>query len=136
MKKEHQKVLVVVGVVIKQNDKYLLIQEKKQIAYGLWNFPAGRVDVGETIKQAAVREAKEEVGYGVKLIREICVVHYSIDEPVKHAFEAKIISGNLSFPKDEILDAKWFSFEEILDMKDKLRNEEWIIEVLNIFEKA
>jgi 8-oxo-dGTP diphosphatase len=134
MKKENLMVEVVTGVVIKQNNKYLLVQEKKPSAYGLWNFPAGHVDVGESFEEAAIREAKEEVGYNVELIRKISVVQESISKPVKHAFEAKIVSGKLKFPENEILDAKWFSFKEIKNMKNNLRGE-WIIETLNTFKK-
>lgn len=134
METKNLMVPVVAGVVIKQNNKYLLVQEKKPSAYGLWNFPAGHVDVGESFEEAAIREAKEEVGYDVKLVQKINVFHEATDAPVKHTFAAKIVGGNLKFPEDEILDAKWFSFDEIKNMKDKLRKSDWMIETLNIFE--
>lgn len=134
MEKENIKVEVVAGVVIKKDGKYLLIQEKKPKAYMLWNFPAGKVDVGESIEQAAIREAKEESGYDVELIKEIAIFHANSTDVVKHAFEAKIIGGELKFPLDEILDAKWFTFEEIKQMKEKLRNE-WIIDTIDILER-
>jgi NADH pyrophosphatase NudC (nudix superfamily) len=135
MKTESVTVEVIAGVVIKKDNKYLLVQEKKVSAYGLWNFPAGHVDIGESIEEAAIREAKEEVGYDVELVKKICVHQNSINEPVKHTFYAKITGGELNFPKDELLDAKWFSFDEIKRMKDKLRSGDWIIETITIFEK-
>ena len=58
---------VVAGAVLKKDGKYLLVQEAQSKAYGLWNLPAGRVDVGDTIEQTAVKEAKEESGFDVKL---------------------------------------------------------------------
>ncbi len=133
--KQIQMVSMVAGVIIKQNDKYLLVQEGKGKAYKLWNFPAGHVDMGESIEEAAVREAFEEVGYKVELIKKISVHQKSVDEPVKHIFEAKIIGGELKAQKGEILDAKWFSSNEIKNMEDELRNGEWIIAVINIFER-
>ncbi len=90
--------------------------------YGLWNFPAGRVDVGDTIEQTAIREAQEEVGYDVALVRKLIVHQDTATESVKHAFEATIIGGELIFPKDEIMDAQWFTVDEIKNMKDHLRN--------------
>ncbi len=126
------KVDVVAGVVIKQDGKYLLVQEKNK-ARGFWNFPAGRVDEGESFEQAAIREAKEESGYDVELIREIDAFHETPTAAVKHAFEAKITGGELKFPEDELLDARWFTFEEIKGMKDKLRSE-WILGAINILE--
>lgn len=133
MEKENIKVHVVAGVVIKQNGKYLLLQEKQPKAYMLWNFPAGKIDVGETIEQAAIREAKEESGYNVELIRQIDIFHSTVTSAVQHAFEAKIIDGELKIPENEIMDAKWFTFEEIKQMKDKLRGE-WILGAISILE--
>lgn len=133
LQKETIKVEVVVGVVIKQDSKYLLVQEKQPKAYGLWNFPAGKVDLGESLEQAAIREAKEESGYDVELVKEIDIFHAQATDVVKHAYEAKIIGGELNFPDDEILDAKWFTPEEIKQMKDKLRGG-WILETISILE--
>jgi ADP-ribose pyrophosphatase YjhB (NUDIX family) len=127
------KVEVVAGVVIKQDGKYLLLQEKQPKAYGLWNFPAGRVDVGESFEEAAVRETKEESGYDVELIKEIAIFHHNSTDVVKHAFEGKIIGGELNFSKDEILDARWFSIDEIEQIKDKLRGG-WVLESIDILE--
>lgn len=130
-------VRVVAGVVIKEGGKYLLIQENSTNPdiHGLWNFPAGRVEKGATIEETAIREAKEESGYDVKLVKKIAIFHESADMPVKHAFEAKIIGGELKWPENEILDAKWFTWQEIQEMKDGLRGE-WIIGAISIMENG
>ena len=133
MEIENIKVHAVAGCVIKQNGKYLLLQEKQPKAYMLWNFPAGKIDVGETIEQAAIREAKEECGYDVELIRQIDIFHTTATSAVQHAFEAKIVGGELKIPENEMLDAKWFTFDEIKQMKDKLRGE-WILGAISILE--
>lgn len=122
MQRDVVRVEVVAAAVIKKDERYLLVQEKQKRAYGLWNFPAGRVDVGDTIEQTAVKEAKEETGYDVALVRKLIVHQDTANESVKHAFEANIIGGELLFPKDEILDAQWFTVDEIRKMKDRLRN--------------
>jgi 8-oxo-dGTP diphosphatase len=124
---------IVAGVVIKQNEEYLLVQEKQPKAYGLWNFPAGKVDKGDTIEQTAIKEAKEEVGLDVELIKKIGIFQDHTHTPPKHAFEAKIIGGELKFPDDEILDAKWFSYDEIKGMKEQLRDG-WILGAIDILE--
>lgn len=128
------KVEVVAGVVLKQDGKYLLVQEKQPKAYGLWNLPAGKVDVGETLEEAAIREAKEEVGYNVKLTNKIGIFQDTATEAVKHAFEAEIVSGELNFPEDEMLDAKWLTYEQVKDLKDKMRSS-WILGAINQLEK-
>lgn len=112
---------MVAGVVLRQDGKYLLVQEKKPVCYGKWNLPAGKVDKGYSIEETAIKEAKEESGFDVELGEKLGVYQESVDKPVKHIFEAKIVGGELAFPEDEILDAKWFSFQEILNMKNELR---------------
>jgi ADP-ribose pyrophosphatase YjhB (NUDIX family) len=131
MEKENVQVLVVAGVVLRKDGKYLMIQEKKPEVYGLWNFPMGKVDEGETIEDAAVREAKEESGYDVELVRKIDIYQRVANEATKHVFEAKIVGGELRRDEWEILDAKWFEFEEIVAMKDKMRGY-WVAEAIEI----
>lgn len=122
---------VVAGCLIEKNGRYLLIQEKQAKVYGLWNLPAGYVDKGETIQQAAIREAKEESGYDVELGNQVGLFHEDVNKPVKHVYRAKIIGGELKIQESEILDAQWFTFDEIKQLHDsgKLRAE-WIWEVI------
>jgi 8-oxo-dGTP pyrophosphatase MutT (NUDIX family) len=126
-----QMVHIVAGCVLVQDGKYLLVQEKQQKAYGLWNLPAGRVDTGESIEDAAIREAKEEAGFDVTLGEKISIEHASSTQPVLHAFKADIVSGELQFDPEELLDAKWFSLDEIkaLDSEGKIRNG-WALRVI------
>lgn len=126
---------IVAGIVIKQDGKYLLVQENhpNPKVYGTWNFPAGWVDAGETIEQAAIREAKEEVGLEVELVRKIGVHKDTPESAERHAYEAKIVGGEIKFPEDEILDVQWFTFDEIQAMQDKLRSN-WILAAISIME--
>ena len=135
MEKEIVKVPIAAGVVIKKDGKYLLVQESMSSQYGLWNWPAGKVDVGETIEEAAVREGKEETGYDLELVRKLDIWQDNAKQSPQHAFEARIIGGELNFPKDELLDARWFTKEEIYQMEDKLRTS-WIIGAIEIMESS
>lgn len=128
-------VVVVAGVVLRKNSKYLLVQEKNPRCYKLWNLPAGRVEIGQTIKETAIKEAKEETGYDIRIIRELAIFHGDCDEAVKHSFEAKITSGKLNYPKDEILNVKWFDYEEIKELKIKKQlRSDWILKSIDILE--
>lgn len=126
---EHQSTGIVAGCVLEKDGKYLLVQERKEVAYGKWNLPAGRVDVGETIEQAAIREVREESGYEVELETELRVEHDAASYPVVlHSYKAKIIGGELEYRQDELLDARWYAIEEIeaLHREAKLRVD-WVI---------
>jgi len=122
---------VVAACLIKKDKKYLLVQEGKPSIRGLWNLPAGHVDKGEQIDTAAVREVKEETGFDVQLVKEILLLHEGIGKSVKHIFSANIIGGKIYVDKDEIIDVKWLSFEEIKTKNEnnELRNS-WVWDVI------
>lgn len=126
-----QMVPIVAGCVLVRDGKYLLVQEKQEKAYGQWNLPAGRVDVGESIEDAAIRETREEAGFDVTLGDKISIEHASSTRPVLHAFKADIVGGELDFDPEELLDAKWFSLDEIktLNSDGKIRNG-WALRVI------
>lgn len=124
---------VVAGCVVRNEEgRYLLVQEKQQKVYGLWNLPAGHVDKGEEIEVAAIREVKEETGYDVELGAKIGIYHETTESPVRHAFIGHITGGELKIQQNEILDVDWFTFEEITIMKNegKLRVE-WIYDAMS-----
>ncbi len=114
------------GVVLKKDNKYLLVQEKKQIVFGLWNWPGGRIDEGETAERCAVREAMEEVSLNIRLVKSLG--EWPTDSSKgdsKMLFLGEIIDGVIAIKEDELLDARWFTKDEILGMKDKLRSQ-WV----------
>ncbi len=125
---DHVLVHVVAGAVLKKDGKFLLLQEAKESVRGQWNLPAGKVDEGETIEQAAIREVKEESGYDVELVRKIGIYQSNAKGPPRHAFEGRIVGGELHVTEG-ILDAKWLTLEEIEVMKDQLRGD-WVLEAI------
>jgi 8-oxo-dGTP pyrophosphatase MutT (NUDIX family) len=126
---------VIAGVVLRDNGKYLLVQENQPNTqtHGLWNFPAGKVDLGDTLEHTAIKEVKEEVGVEVELIKKIGIFQDSADTPPKHAFEGKILAGEIKFP-EEIMAAQWFSFKELQAMEEQLRGE-WVLGAISILEE-
>lgn len=108
-----ERVGVVVGCLIKREDKYLLVQENQESARGLWNLPAGHVDRGESLEEAAMREVKEETGFDVRLIAHIALYHEAASKSVKHVYSAEVSGGELSAQEGEILAVEWLTFKEI-----------------------
>lgn len=123
---------VVAACVIKDSvGKYLLVQEAQPKVHGLWNLAAGHVDKGESIKDAAVREAKEETGLDVALVSKIGIWHEEVEEPIRHAFTVNVTGGKIAPQLGEVLDVKWFAYDQIVQMKKdgKLRVE-WIFDAI------
>jgi 8-oxo-dGTP diphosphatase len=54
--------LVGVGALIAEGNRVVLVRRAKQPSQGEWSIPGGLVDVGETLREAVVREALEETG--------------------------------------------------------------------------
>jgi mutator protein MutT len=57
--------IVGVGAVIVESGRALLVRRATEPLKGEWSIPGGVVELGETLRQAAVREAKEETGLEV-----------------------------------------------------------------------
>ena len=113
---------VIVGGIIEKEGKYLLVQEAKKKCYEKWNFPAGHLDFNESLEQGAIREIKEETGCDVKL-DGVCYVANRILEDdlfVMIVFNAKLINENIEFDKEEILDVKWFDYDEIVNQMESM----------------
>ena len=106
----------IAGVLLKEKNKFLLVQEKQQKVYGLWNLPAGHVDQGETLQQAAKREAEEETGLQVRVGKEVLVTRGDNQDVEVHIFEGEIIGGKLTLDTNELLDIQWFDPEQIKNL--------------------
>lgn len=120
---------IIVGGVVEKDGKYLLVQEAQEKCRGKWNIPAGHLDPNETIFDAAKREVKEECGFDVELtgVCQIGTIKREDDAWVSVIFSTRVLNGDIKFDPNEILDAKWFTYEEIVNMKDQLRMESFVL---------
>lgn len=122
---------VIVGGIIERDGKYLLIQEAKESCRGKWWLEMGHLEAGETIFEGAVREIKEECGFDVKLTGVCLIAAYTDLSLLGFYFTTEIINDQLSYDPKEILDAKWYSYEEIMAMRDQIRAPEAMSAALN-----
>lgn len=120
---------IIVGGVLEKDGKYLLVQEAQEKCYGKWNLPAGHLDPNETIFEAAKREIKEESGLDVELTGVCQIGNKKLEDDVfvSVIFSTKVLGGDIKFDPDEILDVKWFSYEELMSMKAQLRSEKFVM---------
>jgi len=98
---------VAVGTLIRNDRQELaLVRRAIEPGYGKWTFPGGYVDRGEPVRDAAVREAKEEVGLDVRLDSLLNVYSYP-GAPVIIVYLATMTGGCVACD-DEGLEAQFF----------------------------
>lgn len=126
---------IIVGGVIQKNGKFLLVQEAQEKCRGKWNIPAGHLDPNENIFDGAKREVFEETGCKVELTGILQIGNKVLENDIWMSviFSTNLLEENIVYDKSEILDAKWFSYEELLNMKDELRSYDWIINSVSAF---
>ncbi len=116
---------IIVGTVILNEDKILMVREAKKQCYNKWAFPAGHLEKNETIFEGAKRETLEETGCRVELKKAFPIyVHNAEDKAViMMHFLANIIEDNLEYNTDEILETRWISINELKNMnKEEFRS--------------
>ncbi|MBQ8279438.1 MAG: NUDIX hydrolase [Roseburia sp.] len=89
------------GILI-ENNSLLLVQQKLSNNKN-WSLPGGRVEPGETLEQALIREMKEETGLDVEPIRMlyVCDVEASANTVLHITFLTKRVGGEITLPTNE-----------------------------------
>lgn len=100
--------------LIDQPDKPILLIERKNPPHG-WALPGGFVDVGETLEQAAVREAKEEISLTVKLKTLLGCYSDPKRDSRMHTVSAVYVAEAAGTPKaaDDAANVKAFNINEL-----------------------
>jgi len=112
--------LIGVGALIVENGRVVVIKRGKAPLLGEWSIPGGMLELGETLRQGAEREALEETGLVVRATELLgvfdrivpdeegnIVYHYVLID-----FLCQRLSGELRAGADAA-DAHWFTPEEI-----------------------
>lgn len=115
---------VAVGAIVFHTDRVLLVRRGKPPAEGLWSIPGGRVELGETLQEAAEREILEETGLIVRAghpVYTFDVVERDDQRRVRFHYvivdlTAELIGGELS-PGDDAKEARWVDSTEMNTLK-------------------
>jgi 8-oxo-dGTP diphosphatase len=109
-----------VGVVVRRDDAVLLIQRGNPPRRGDWGLPGGVVELGETLREAARREVREECGIEIAVGNWLDTFellqrddagrlqyHYILID-----FAAEYLGGEVHAASD-VLDARWVAIRDL-----------------------
>ncbi len=117
---EENEYYVCCEIWITNSERKLLmaLRHPSKKAGNMWEFVGGGVLAGETTKQAAVREVKEEVGIDIKLEELELLDTYSFKNYFMDIFvvKADVDIESLVLQENEVIDAKWVTRSEVAKM--------------------
>jgi ADP-ribose pyrophosphatase YjhB (NUDIX family) len=124
-------------VIIHHDERIVLIQRAKEPFAGSWTFPGGAVDLGETVRDAARREALEETGLEVELEGVAAVIDNVVRDPsgqVRYHYViidylAHPVAGSLR-PGTDAQDARWVSLGEVEDLEVTPQAKRLVVQIL------
>jgi len=101
----------VAAAIIMQGEKVLITKRAKDDAHALkWEFPGGKAEKGETLKECLKREIKEELDLEIKTGDLFDVT--AADDIELSSYLCEIIAGNLKLNVHE--DFKWVNIPELM----------------------
>jgi mutator protein MutT len=105
-----------VAVVIERNGRFLLGRRGVSTrAAGKWSFPAGFVERGERVEDAAVREAEEEIGLPVRLGPLLGLYSEEGEAVVLAAYVGTVAAGEPT-ANDDLEAIDWFSPDDLPEL--------------------
>ncbi|MFF3554597.1 NUDIX hydrolase [Streptomyces tsukubensis] len=110
---DHRRTRVAAGVIL-QNGRLLLIKRATPEGSLTWQFPAGKVEPGESPEDAVVREVKEETGLVVTVTERLRErIHPETGVHIIY-FACSILSGTAHrAAPDEVADIRWVPLRDV-----------------------
>jgi 8-oxo-dGTP diphosphatase len=109
-------VVRVVAAVVRREGRYLLgLRSERKRHGGMWEFPGGKVDPGESTLEAARRELAEELEMEVTSVGELVLSVVDGHSPFVIDFVDAVAVGSPSALEHDALG--WFTVDEMLEMR-------------------
>ena len=106
--------ITVAAAIIWQDDMILITKRPEGTHLeGLWEFPGGKKEEGETLEECIAREIKEELGIQVKPEKLLLAVNHEYDTKIVDLYTFECILINGSPVPMEGQDMKWVKLEDL-----------------------
>ena len=106
---------VVAGIIINQNKILIGKRKDKDIGGGKWEFPGGKIEVGETNSEALERELYEELGISVKIGKELMNYEHMFKTTIYNISFMEIIEYEGEIRNNAHSEIKWVKFSNLLE---------------------
>ncbi len=113
-------ILAAGGIVIDKETGTPRVLLVHRPSYDDWSFPKGKLEPGETIEEAALREVREETGLDCRIIRKLATLRYRhrtrkegrLRPKAVHYFLMETVRGAVRVAGEEVDRAEWVDFDE------------------------
>ena len=123
------KIIEVVAAIIQRDGAYFATQRGYGEFEGMWEFPGGKIEPGESREVALKREIQEELGVDIIIEDSLCTTEY--DYPsfhlTMHCYLCSVASGEIELR--EHMSARWLT-TKTLDSVEWLPADKYIIDEL------
>jgi ADP-ribose pyrophosphatase YjhB (NUDIX family) len=112
----YQNPVPTVDIIIEVEPKAVILIKRRNPPYG-WAIPGGFVDYGESLEEAALREAKEETNLDVELVRQFHTYSDPNRDPRHHTISTVYIAKGKGTPQahDDALELRAFTEQDLPD---------------------
>ncbi|TDC90951.1 NUDIX domain-containing protein [Actinomadura sp. 7K507] len=112
----HQTFLVYAGGIVRDDQgRVLLLRHRLWPAYRAWGLPGGYINAGERLEDGVAREIREETSLEVEVTGRPVGVASGFQHRVEAYYEARVTGGRLELDTAEILEARWYAFDDLPD---------------------
>ena len=106
---------MVAGIVINQNKILIGKRKDEDIGGGKWEFPGGKIEIGETNSEALERELYEELGISVKIGKELMNYEHMFKTTIYNISFMEIIDYDGEIRNNAHSEIKWVKFSNLLE---------------------
>ena len=106
---------VVAGIIINQNKILIGKRKDEDIGGGKWEFPGGKIEIGETNSEALERELYEELGISAKIGKELMNYEHMFKTTIYNISFMEIIDYDGEIRNNAHSEIKWVKFSNLLE---------------------